>query len=285
MSSRSSGLNSGATAMSSDLSGGLQSLLMVLALLGVAMAVDPLAAIVVLVSGFVLLQILRPLNLRSRRANRELSKATRAMATQVTEYTRLSRDFRLFGVEAWVMDRLRGVIQVTGRRYRNTQRLGSIAPTLYQSFALGIIIVGIIFLAGAGRAGLEKDGIVLILVLRGVSYGAGIQGAIQGLRFAQGLLEDLMVDLGRFQDARVESGERVPESFGVDFDSVEYSYDGVTLALSRHHHAHTGGQDRRSGRTLGQRQDDHQPDSAGPAQAHERQGHDRRRGRRRDLQE
>ena len=46
------------------------------------------------------------------------------------------------------------------------------------------------------------------------------------------MLEDLTRDLGRFEDARVSPGERVPESFGVDFDSVEYSYDGVTLALS-----------------------------------------------------
>jgi ATP-binding cassette subfamily B protein len=226
------GMNSGATtSVVSSLTGGLQSLLMVLALLGVALAVNPIAAAVVLVVGFVLLQMLRPLNIRSRRANRELSKTTRAMATQVTEYTRLSRDFRLFGVENRVMDRLRKVIEDTGRKYRSTQRLGSIAPTLYQSFALGIIIVGIVFLAGAGRTELEKDGIVLILVLRGVGYGAGVQGSIQGLRFAQGLLDDLMYDLGRFQEARVDPGDRVPESFEIDFDSVDYSYDGVTLAV------------------------------------------------------
>ena len=115
------------------------------------------------------------------------------MATQVTEYTRLSRDFRLFGVETRVMDRLRGMIQDTGRVYRRTAMIGSIAPILYQTFALGIVIVGIIFLAGPGHAALEKNGVVLILVLRSITYGAGVQGAIQGLRASQGMLEDLMV--------------------------------------------------------------------------------------------
>ena len=176
--------------------------------------------------------MLRPLNQRSRRANRELSKATRAMATGVTEYTRLSRDFRLFGVETRVMDRLRTSIQDTGRVYRRTQRLGSIAPILYQSFALGFVILAIVFLTGAGHARFAELGAILILVLRSVSYGSSIQTSIQGLRSAQGLLEDVMCDLDRFEDARVTPGERVPESFGVDFDSVEYSYDGVTLALS-----------------------------------------------------
>jgi ATP-binding cassette subfamily B protein len=225
-------MNSGATAaVIGNLSSGLQSLLMVAALLGVALAVAPVGAIAVIIFGFVLLQLLRPLNLRSRRANRELSKVTRAMATQVTEYTRLSRDFKLFGVETRVLDRLRVLIQDTGRRYRWTARLGNIAPNLYQVFALGIVIVGIIYLSGSGRAALEKDGAVLILVLRSISYGAGVQGAIQGFRFAQGLLEDLMFDLGRFDAARDNPGEREPDSFEVDFDSVEYTYDGVTLAL------------------------------------------------------
>jgi ABC-type multidrug transport system fused ATPase/permease subunit len=227
------GMNSGAVAgIVGSLSGGLQALLMVAALLGVALAADPLAAIVVLALGFALLQLLKPLNVRTRRANRELSTVTRAMATQVTEYTRLSRDFRLFGVEARVMDRLRGSIQDTGDLYRKVSRLGSVAPILYQSFALGIVIVGIAFLAGQGHAALEKDGVVLILVLRSVTYGSAVQNAIQGLRASQGLLEDLTFDLRRFADARATPGAEAPESFEVRFNSVEYSYDGLTLALS-----------------------------------------------------
>ncbi len=226
------GMNSSATAsVVGSLSGGLQALLMGCALLSVALVVDPIAAIGVIGISFVVLQILRPLNLRSRRANRELSRVTRAMATQVTEYTRLSRDFRLFGVETRVVDRLRTLILDTGVVYRRTARLGSVAPTLYQTFSLGVVIVGIVFLARQGHAALEKDGAVLILVLRSITYGSAVQGAIQGLRSSQGMLEDLTIDLHRFADAQVTPGESVPDSFEVDFDSVEYSYDGVTLAL------------------------------------------------------
>jgi ATP-binding cassette, subfamily B, bacterial len=214
-----------------NLSSGLQSLLMVFGLLGVALAVDPAAAIGVIGVGIVLSQILKPLNQRTRRANRELSKVTRAMATQVTEFTRLSRDFRLFGVEVRVMDRLRRLIQDTGHVYRRAQILVNIAPVLYQSFALGFVIIAIVFLAGAGHARFAQLGAILLLVLRSVSYGSSVQSSIQGLRGAQGLLEDVTHDLRRFEDARISPGERVPETFGVDLDSVEYSYDGVTLAL------------------------------------------------------
>ncbi|HEY4929303.1 MAG TPA: ABC transporter ATP-binding protein [Acidimicrobiales bacterium] len=227
-------MNSGATsAVVGNLSTGLQALLMVAGLLGVALAVDPIAAFAVIGMGIVLSQMLRPLNQRSRRANRELSKATRAMATEVTEYTRLSRDFRLFGVEDRVMDKLSRLIQDTGHVFRRTAILNNIAPVLYQSFALGFIIVAITALGGAGGHGrFAQLGAILLLVLRSVTYGSSFQSAIQGLRSSQGMLEDLTRDLRRFEDARIISGERMPESFGVDFDSVDYSYDGVTPALS-----------------------------------------------------
>ena len=226
-------MNSSATGQAvQTLSNGLQSVMMVSGLLGVALTVDPAAAIAVIGVGVVLSLILRPLNVRSRRASRELSKTTRAMATQVTEYTRLSRDFRLFGVESRVMDKLTGLIQDTGHVYRRTQMLSQTVPILYQSFALGFIIAAIVLLAGAGHARFAELGPILLLVLRSVSYGSNIQSSIQGLRSSQGLLEDVTRELGRFQDAQIEPGERVPESFEVDFDSVEYSYDGVTLALS-----------------------------------------------------
>ena len=213
-----------------SLTSGIQSLMMMLALLAVAVAVDPAAAIAVVTIGIVLLQVLRPLNTRSKRMNRELSKSTRSMATRVTEYSRLARDFRLFGVEDRILDTLRGMIRDTGRIYRRAAINSSIAPTLYQSFALGIVVA--IVLIGSGHAQFAKNGFVLILVMRSISYGAGVQGSIQGLRGSQGMLEDLMFDVNRFDDARVVTGGPVPETFDVDFSSVEYSYDGVTLALS-----------------------------------------------------
>ncbi len=222
--------NSSATAgIVGSLSSGLQSLMMAVGLLAVALAVDPAAAIAVIVVGFLLLQILRPLNVRSKRMNRELSFTTRAMATRVTEYSRLTRDFRLFGVESKIMDTLRGMIVDTGRVYRRASINSSIAPTLYQTFALAIVVV--IVLIGSGHESFAKNGFVLVLVMRSISYGAGVQGAIQGFRGNQGLLEDLMYDINRFDAAQINATEPVPDTFEVNFDSVEYSYDGVTPAL------------------------------------------------------
>ena len=131
-----------------------------------ALAVNPAAAIAVIAMGIVLSQLLRPLNQRTRRNNRQLSKTTRAMATQVTEYTRLSRDFRLFGVESRVIDKLSGLIKATSIVFRKTAILNSIGPVLYQSFALGFIIVAIAALGRAGHARLADLGACLLYTSR-----------------------------------------------------------------------------------------------------------------------
>jgi len=225
-------VNSMATANAvGNLSTAIQSLLMVSGLLGVALVVDPVAAIGVIAVGIVLSQILRPLNKGSRRANRLVSKVTRGMATQVTEYTRLSRDFRLFGVETRATNTLHTSIEDTGHAFRRAQILINFTPVLYQSLALALVIAAIAFLSGGGHARFAELGAILLLVLRSVSYGSSLQSAIQGIRGSQGMLEDVTSDLRRFDEARVSSGALVPESFEVDFDSVEYSYDGTTLAL------------------------------------------------------
>ena len=69
-------MNSNATANAvENLSSGLQSILMLCGLLGVALAVDPAAALGVIAIGIVLSLALRPFNQLSRQANRELSRS------------------------------------------------------------------------------------------------------------------------------------------------------------------------------------------------------------------
>ena len=46
-------------------------------------------------------------------------------------------------------------------------------------------------LTSAGHAKFAELGAILLLVLRSVSYGSGVQGSIQGLRASQGMLEDI----------------------------------------------------------------------------------------------
>ena len=200
------------------------------------------------------------------------------MATRVTEYSRLARDFRLFGVEDRILDTLHGMIDghrarfIAGRRSTAASRPPSTRPFRSASSSPSSS-------SAPGHASFAKNGFVLILVMRGLSYGAGVQGAIQSLRGSQGMLEDLMFDVRRFDAAQI-----VPPRAGARHLRGGLQLRGVLLRRGdacppRHHDAHPGGKDRRHARTVGQRQDDHQPTAARPARALGGTGHDGRCGR------
>lgn len=225
-------MNSGATAgVISSLSGIVQSALTVFALLIVALVVDPIAAVAVLGVGITLSLVLRPLSIKTRAATRALSTFTRAMGTQVTEFTRLVRDFRIAGVEPRAKKKMHESVDRAARAYLKVQRYGVITPIVYSTVALCFVLGALALLVKQGHSNLASLGAVLLLILRAVNYGTALQGAFQGLRGSQGMLEDLLVDIETLDDSRFETPGYLPDSFELVFNSVSYSYDGVVRAL------------------------------------------------------
>ncbi len=226
-------MNSSASgALIQSIAGAAQSLLTVIALLAVATLVNPLAAVAVVSVGICLSLLLRPLNKRTRAANRTLSRSTRAMATQVTEYTRLARDFRLAGVQSRATEKVHDMVGKAASIYLKVMRYAVSTPIIYQSAALVFVVAALALLVHAGHSNLASLGAVLLLILRSISYGSSLQNSIQGIRGQQGMLEDLLVDLEKFDASQVETVGRLPDTFEIVFSSVNYSYDGITLAVS-----------------------------------------------------
>jgi ABC-type multidrug transport system fused ATPase/permease subunit len=206
---------------------GLQALLTVLALLLAAFLVNPLVAGGVLVVGMLLYVILRPINAWSRRASGHLAEDSQTMATLVTEYTRLARDFRLFGVESFAKDQLHVRNGRAARSFRRSRHLGLLIPVVYQTFALGFVVVGLGVLAGRGGSSLGATAAVILLVLRSLTYGASIQSTGQQLHSFEAFLDGLNEELDRYRrDQKSTDGTRLPTSFSIRFDNVSFAYDG-----------------------------------------------------------
>ena len=226
-------MNSGATAgVISSLTSIVLSLVMVISLLTVAMLVDPLAAFAVIGVGVSLSVLLRPLNIRTRAAARGLSTYTRAMGTQVTEFTRLGRDFRIAGVEPRAIEKMHDSVDGSSKYYLKVQRYGAISPIIYQTVALSFVLGALALLVRQGHSNIASLGAVLLLILRAVSSGTALQASFQGLRQSQGMLEDLLVDIEILDASHYETVGRRPDTFELVFSSVRYSYDGVIPALS-----------------------------------------------------
>ena len=214
------------------LAGGLQSFLTALALLLTAFFVDPEAAILVLLLGTLLSLALRPLNSRSKRSSRELSTATESYATLATEYTRLAREFRLFGVEDEAIGQLDRQNVDSARVFRINRRLGQLAPVFYQTLALAFVIVAVAVLTSRHGTQLATIGAVFLLMLRTLTYGSSIQSTLQQLRSFEGFIDALRLDCERYAANRVRaSGRSRPASCTIVFDRVSFSYDGENPVL------------------------------------------------------
>jgi ABC-type multidrug transport system fused ATPase/permease subunit len=214
------------------IAGGVQALLSVFALLTAAFVVNPLTAGVVLVAGILLSTALRPFLAWSRKASTRLSNDSQRMATQVTEYTRLTREFRLLGVEQAATDRLGERNHQAAISYRKSRILGQASPVVYQTFALGFVIIGLAILVGHTGSNLGATGAVLLLTLRSLTYGSQIQSISQQLRSYEGFLEGIEADIDRYQSSPSElNGARVPERFDIKFDGVSFAYDRGTDVL------------------------------------------------------
>jgi ATP-binding cassette subfamily B protein len=206
---------------------GLQSLLTLTALLLVAFLVSPLAAAFVLGFGLLLSFALHPFNNWGRRASARWSEKSSSMATLVTEYIRLAREFRLFGVEKEATAGLLDSNEVAARTQRQVALLGQLVTVIYQMLALTFIICAFAVIAGHKTHDLGAIAAVLLLILRSLSYAAGTQGSIQGVRSNGGFLDTAAQELDRYsQNAyEVESGE-LPTSFDVRVRGLSFAYDG-----------------------------------------------------------
>jgi ATP-binding cassette subfamily B protein len=216
------------------ISSGLQSCLTLFALLVVAFIVSPVAAGGVLVVGILLFLLLRPINGISRRASLKMSQDMQTMATLVTEYTRLARDFRIFGVERRAISHMSARNDEAAVSYGRSRRLVLFVPVIYQTFALGFVILGLALLSKNSAGDLGATGAVVLLILRSLTYGTNVQSVSQQIRTYEAFTDGLKRELNRYlstSESTVESETRRPSRYDVVFDNVSFSYDGANNVL------------------------------------------------------
>ncbi len=218
--------------LTGSISTGIQGILSALALLLAAFLVNPVTAGVVVVAGVVLSRIMSPFLAFSRKASVRLSNDSQRMATLATEYTRLAREFRLFGVEEEATNRLRQRNHEAAISYRKNRNLGQSNSVVYQTLALGFIIIGLLLLLDYSGKNLGATGAILVLSLRSLVYGNAIQTSSQQIRSSQGFLDEVQTEVQHYQASSPElNGNRVPETFDIRFDGVSFAYNSGTEAL------------------------------------------------------
>ncbi|HTW43577.1 MAG TPA: ABC transporter ATP-binding protein [Solirubrobacteraceae bacterium] len=197
-----------------------------LVLLAAAIALNPIAALVVGTLSIAMFGLLRPIRSQGVRSARALSKAQVAYAGAIAESIRLAQEMQVFGVNDAQRTRIGRYVAKQNRLFYRTQVLLKLSGNVYQSLIYILLVAGIagLYLAGGGRS--ATIGGVILVLLRAGTTGQGAQTTYQGLAQSLPFIERTQHALQRYLDNQPpDGGEPLSGVSEVAFDNVSFSYN------------------------------------------------------------
>lgn len=204
-----------------------------LALLVIAVLVDPVASLVVVAALFGLSTVLAPIRLRIRLRSRTAARVEREFASAVSELGQLGLEMQTFGVRDSFTRTIGDLVAREARARRKAINLnGSLAP-IYTSLAFGAVLLGLAVAAMVGVGELSAIGAVMLVMLRSLSYGQQLQTASGNLMRSLPFLEVLDGTLDQYRSHRATDGRIRLTSIGaIEAHAVSFSYSGDRPALA-----------------------------------------------------
>jgi len=208
-------------------------LLIMIAMLGYALFSDPvltLALIVAIVASSVAFIPLRRW-IKSRSA-RVLDRQ-RGLATAANELSAMKFEVQAFGIGERMSRPIRELIIREGRMARRVSVAKAMVVPLYTTLTYSAVAVGLVILQGTSTDGLDEVGPILLVVLRSLAYGQGVQQAAVAIASLMPILDFLQKEVEKFQERRLTWGSKQLKAIdGLQFEGVSFSYaqsDGVAL--------------------------------------------------------
>jgi len=197
-----------------------------LALLVSAVIVDPPASLVVIGAVIVLGAVLRPLRNAIRRQAKTTAATGMEFATSLNEISQLGMEMHVFAVQPQTEKRVDSLVagnQATTRRLRFLQGL---MPALYTGLAYLAVVGALGVIAALDRTDLASVGAVMLIMLRSLSYGQGLQMASAGINAALPFLGSLDDELDHYRAAAPAPATRSLDTVGnIELKNVSFEYD------------------------------------------------------------
>jgi ATP-binding cassette subfamily B protein len=204
-----------------------------LILMGSAVALNALAAAVVLAVAVVMFAVLRPLRSLGTRRSRALSQAQLEFAGGIAEANRVAEETQVFGVMEAQRERIGDLIQVTRRLFYETRVLANLIPNLYQSLIFVLLIAALAVINASGGGHAASLGAVVLLLVRASQNGQQIQSSYQALQQSLPFIERLQLAERRYGESSPVVGKRpLPALRQIAFEDVSYAYNPGRPVLS-----------------------------------------------------
>ena len=208
-------------------------LLIMAAMLGYALFADPVLTLALIAAIVVASLAFIPLRRWIKSRSARVLDRQRSLSTAATELSALKFEVQAFGIGERIARPLRNLIVVEGRLARRVSVVKSMVVPLYTTMTYSAVAVGLVILQGTSADGLNDVGPILLVVLRSLAYGQGIQQAAVAIASLMPILDFLRDQVESFDSHRVDWGSK--SLVGIDriqLDDVSYAYaeaDGSAL--------------------------------------------------------
>ena len=208
-------------------------LLIMVAMLSYALLADPfltLALIAAIIgASFAFIPLRRWIKSRSAR----VIDRQRSLSTAATELSAMKFEVQAFGIGERIARPLRDLILREGQLARRVSVVKSMVVPLYTTMTYSAVAVGLVILQRTTSDGLDDVGPILLVVLRSLAYGQGIQQAAVAIASLTPILDFLRDQVESFDSGRIEWGSRsLAEIDRIELEGVSYAYskaDGLAL--------------------------------------------------------
>ena len=206
--------------------------LTLLAMLLVALTVEPWATLVILLVLIVLATFLRPLRGRVNKHSNASINPQVSFSTGIAQVGTLGLEIQAFGVQDQsekYLDKLIAEDAVAQRR------LGMIAYSVspaYVSLAYGAVLIALAVVASLDGQNLSSSGAVMLIMLRTLSYGQALQQGSVSLAQILPFLNSMESTISKFEGSRATGGaEKLLNIDSIVAEDVSFSYASIKPAL------------------------------------------------------
>ena len=154
------------------------------ALLVSAVAIDPMASLVVIGVVAALGSVLRPLRSAVKRQAGTTAVTGMSFATMLSETSQLGQELHVFGVQGEAASRVDALIEENESAARRLAFIRGMVPAIYNGLAYLALVGAIGVVAAVGGVSLASVGAVILIMLRSLSYGQAMQTSITSVNAA-----------------------------------------------------------------------------------------------------
>jgi len=214
-----------AASLVGNLTSGVVAAANLVALLAMAIVVDPVGALVMFVSVTGLGLVLRPVRSAVKRRARRSVSAGMDFAISVNEISELGFELHVFHVQEKAKARVGEAIERARNYGIAFQFAAGLTAPIYTGLAYLAIVGALAAVAASNTTNLTSLGATMLVMLRSLSYGQGIQGAYVNLLGTAPSIEELQRRLDVFDGGRrLDAGQSLDRVGVLAMEHVSFAY-------------------------------------------------------------